>query len=174
MESVGELWTPLCVLVQKSNSFLQLPVQGGSQQLRADAHAQQSTTSAPSPPGRGSGGCWKGGDQPNGHLNRKERASTTGLQTRYQLPVWGWMKQIRNKNTRKKRGEGISLWKRDVWWSQGTAVGTGERKEGAESHSPFPKPTLFILLWKTAESSGAALLLALACWSPWGHFYSDV
>lgn len=48
----------------------------------------------------------KGCDQPGSNLNRKECATATGLQTWYQLPVQGCMRQVKHRNQRKKRGDG--------------------------------------------------------------------
>lgn len=45
-------------------------------------------------------------DQPESNLNRKECATATGLQIWYQLPVQGCMRQVKNRNQRKKRGGG--------------------------------------------------------------------
>lgn len=107
--------------------------------------------------GRGSGGWWKGCDQLKSHLNGKEHASTTGLQAEHQLPVQGCMRRVKNRNKRKKRGGGISLWKgKSGGLEQQLSECGKERKEGRSwvSHPLLQTKTLDSALTDCKEQPG--------------------
>lgn len=121
MEIAGELWTPPYILDQEGNSFLQLlsPVCVG---LKAEVHIPKAAIQNVNcfSMRLRSDGPLKGCDHPGSHLNRKECATATGLQTWYQLPM------------QKERGRKIfiSLCKREVKGVLGAVVRTEERTEG--------------------------------------------
>lgn len=87
-----------------------------------------------------SDGPLKGCDQPESHLNRKERATATGpLQTWYQLPVQGCMRQAKNRNQRKKKVGGKLFFHCEKGQSRGSHEPLSkQRKERLEGPVSLP------------------------------------
>lgn len=173
MEIAEELWTPP-LLVQEGNSFFAPPKSSvcGSQgwgQVHVPKSAIQNMNCFSMR--LRSDGALKGCDQPESHLNRKECATATGLQTWYQLPVQSCVRKVKNRNRRKKKGGGNFFFHCEKGKSRKSQELLSEqRKERMEDLVSLPTKQHFWSGYERQRNDWTVLHHPLTCWSQWDYF----
>lgn len=116
-------------------------------------------------------------DQPESHLNRKQCATVTGLQTRYQLPVQSCMSQVKTETKERREGKenfSFTVKKGSLGVFRSSCQNRG-KKERKEPHLVSLPPNQHSFSGcEKQQNDWTVLHHPLTCWSQWGHLWSDV